>query len=48
LARAWVQAGNLEESRKAYQDFFALWEDADADVPILIEARREYDRLHLK
>jgi tetratricopeptide (TPR) repeat protein len=48
LARAWVQGGDLEESRKAYQDFFALWKDADADVPILIEARREYDRLHLK
>ena len=27
------------KSRKAYQDFFALWKDADADIPILIEAK---------
>ena len=29
-------------SLKAYQDFFALWKDADPDIPILIEAKKEY------
>jgi hypothetical protein len=30
--------------RRAYQDFFALWKDADADIPILIEAKKEYEK----
>jgi hypothetical protein len=29
----------------SYQDFFALWKDADADIPILLEAKREYEKL---
>ena len=33
------------KARKAYQDFFALWKDADSDIPILIEAKKEYERL---
>jgi hypothetical protein len=41
LARAAAIAGDTTNSRRAYQDFFALWKDADADVPILIEARQE-------
>ena len=31
--------------RKAYQDFFALWKDADADIPLLIKAKQEYGEL---
>ena len=45
LARAAVLAGDSAKARKAYQDFFALWKDADPDIPILIEARKEYDKL---
>jgi hypothetical protein len=30
-------------SRKASQDFLALWKDADADLPVLIEAKK-YER----
>jgi tetratricopeptide (TPR) repeat protein len=45
LARAAVLQGNTAKARKAYQDFFVLWKDADTDTPILIEAKREYDRL---
>ena len=45
LARANVLAGDTAGSRKAYQDFFALWKDADSDLPILIEAKKEYERL---
>ena len=29
----------------AYQNFFALWKDADPDVPILKEAKAEYAKL---
>jgi eukaryotic-like serine/threonine-protein kinase len=29
-------------SKTAYQDFFALWKDADPDVPMLKQAKAEY------
>jgi len=35
----------LARARKAYQDFFALWKDADPDIPILKQAQREYAEL---
>ncbi len=41
LARAAALAGDKARSRQAYQDFLALWKDADSDLPILVEARRE-------
>jgi eukaryotic-like serine/threonine-protein kinase len=28
-----------------YQDFFALWKDADPDIPILKQAKAEYAKL---
>jgi len=46
LARGAVLQGDTANARKAYQDFFALWKDADSDNPILIEARKEYVRLN--
>jgi eukaryotic-like serine/threonine-protein kinase len=33
------------KARKAYQDFLALWKDADPEIPILQQARREYEKL---
>ncbi len=45
LARAYALEGDAAESRKAYQDFFALLKDADPDVPLLKEARAEYAKL---
>jgi eukaryotic-like serine/threonine-protein kinase len=41
-----VITGDTAKARAAYQDFFALWKDADPDVPILKEAKAEYERLH--
>jgi hypothetical protein len=35
----------LAKARSAYQDFFALWSDADPDIPILKQAKAEYTRL---
>ena len=45
LARASALSGDASQARKAYQDFFAMWKDADADIPILIEAKKEYEKL---
>ena len=45
LARAAVLQGDAAKARKAYQDFFVLWKEADADIPILIEAKKEYEKL---
>ena len=33
------------KARQAYRDFFALWKDADADLPVLMEAKKEYEKL---
>ena len=37
--------GALAKARAAYQDFFALWKDADPDIPVLKQAKAEYARL---
>jgi tetratricopeptide (TPR) repeat protein/predicted Ser/Thr protein kinase len=39
LARAWTMAGDQGAARKTYNDFFALWKSADADIPVLKEAK---------
>jgi len=45
LARANVLQGDNLKAKAAYQDFLALWEDADPDIPILIAAKSEYAKL---
>jgi eukaryotic-like serine/threonine-protein kinase len=45
LARAYTLSGDTTKARTAYQDFFALWKDADPDIPILKEAKTEYTKL---
>jgi len=45
LARAYSLSGDKAKARTAYQDFFALWKDADPDVPILLAAKSEYAKL---
>jgi tetratricopeptide (TPR) repeat protein len=45
LARAYALQGDKAKSRMAYQDFFALWKDADPDIPILQPAKAEYAKL---
>ena len=45
LGRAYALSGDKGKARTAYQDFFALWKDADPDVPILKEAKAEYGKL---
>jgi eukaryotic-like serine/threonine-protein kinase len=45
LAHAYVLQGDTAKARTAYQDFFALWKDADPDVPLLKQAKVEYGKL---
>jgi serine/threonine protein kinase/tetratricopeptide (TPR) repeat protein len=46
LARALALSGDTDGARTAYQDLFALWKDADPDLPVLKQAKDEYGRLH--
>ena len=43
--RALVKAGRISEARNAYEQFLTRWKDADADLPLLKEAKAEYARL---
>ncbi|HEU4766495.1 MAG TPA: hypothetical protein VFS77_03950, partial [Pyrinomonadaceae bacterium] len=45
LARASAMQGDTTQARKSYQEFFTLWKDADQDIPILGEAKKEFERL---
>ena len=45
MARGSALAGDTAKARKAFEDFFALWKEADEDLPILIEAKKEYAAL---
>ena len=45
LARAHVLQGDTSKAKAAYQDFLALWKNADPEIPILKEARTEYAKL---
>jgi eukaryotic-like serine/threonine-protein kinase len=45
LARSYALAGDSAKSRTAYQDFLALWKDADPNLPILQQAKTEYAKL---
>jgi eukaryotic-like serine/threonine-protein kinase len=45
LARGEALAGDKANAKKAYERFLDLWKDADADIPVLVEARKEYAAL---
>jgi hypothetical protein len=45
LARAYILSGDQARAKAAYQDFFALWKNAEPDIPILKEAKAEYAKL---
>lgn len=45
LARAYALQADKAKARTAYQDFLALWKDADSDIPILQQAKAEYAKL---
>jgi tetratricopeptide (TPR) repeat protein len=45
LGRASVLLGDTGKAKSAYQEFLALWKDADSDLPMLKQARAEYAKL---
>jgi tetratricopeptide (TPR) repeat protein len=45
LARAQAMSGDTAAARKSYEDFLALWKDADRDLAILKQAQAEYAKL---
>jgi eukaryotic-like serine/threonine-protein kinase len=45
LARASAMQGDTAQARKSYQDLFTLWKDADPEVALLIEAKREFEKV---
>jgi tetratricopeptide (TPR) repeat protein len=45
LGRAYALSGDAAKAKAAYQDFFALWKDADPDIPVLKQAKAEYAKL---
>jgi hypothetical protein len=45
LAHAAKMAGDLEKSRRAYQEFFEQSKDTDAELLALTEARREHEKI---
>jgi Flp pilus assembly protein TadD len=45
VGRAWALAGDPAKAKTAYQGFFAMWKDADADLPVLAQARKEFAAL---
>jgi serine/threonine protein kinase/tetratricopeptide (TPR) repeat protein len=45
LARAYALQGDTNKARAAFQDFFALWKEADPDTPVLREAKAEFAKL---
>jgi eukaryotic-like serine/threonine-protein kinase len=45
LARAYVLEREMSKARSGYQQFLALWKDADPDIPILKQAKEEYAKL---
>ena len=45
LARSHARGGNVTTALQWYEQFLASWAEADSDVPLLLDARLEYDRL---
>ncbi len=45
LGRAYAMAGNKPDAKKAYDVFFSEWKNADADLPVIAEAKKEYAQL---
>ena len=45
LGRSYALSGDTAKAKSAYEDFLALWKDADSEIPILKQAKTEYAQL---
>jgi eukaryotic-like serine/threonine-protein kinase len=46
MGRALVFSGDKAKAKAAYQEFLTLWKDADADIPVLKQAKAEFAALN--
>jgi serine/threonine protein kinase/tetratricopeptide (TPR) repeat protein len=46
LGRALALSANKTKAKTAYQQFLTLWKDADPDIPIFIQAKKEFTTLN--
>ena len=45
IGRAYAMQGDTDKAKAAYHEFLTLWKNADPDIPILREAKAEYEKL---
>jgi DNA-binding winged helix-turn-helix (wHTH) protein/tetratricopeptide (TPR) repeat protein len=45
LARALVLAGDTANAKRQYESFLSLWADADSTIPVLTQAKAEYQAI---
>ncbi len=45
IGRAFALSGDMARAKAAYQEFLALWKDADPDIPIFKQATAEFSKL---
>jgi tetratricopeptide (TPR) repeat protein len=45
LARAATLGDDYAKARLSYQKFFDLWKNADTDLPLVLKAKQEYEKL---
>jgi eukaryotic-like serine/threonine-protein kinase len=45
IARAYALEGEMAKARSSYQEFLTLWQNADADIPVLKQAKIEFTKL---
>jgi tetratricopeptide (TPR) repeat protein len=45
LAQVLSRQKKLDEARAEYRAFFALWKNGDPEVPVLVEAKQDYEKL---
>ena len=42
LARSYAGAGDKARAKAAYEEAFRFWKEAESDLPLLVEARKDY------
>ena len=45
IGRAYAKQSDTAKAKAVYTEFFALWKDADTEIPIYIDAKAEYGNL---
>jgi hypothetical protein len=45
LGRAFALSADRMKAKAAYENFLALWKDADSGIPVLRQAKAEYAKL---